>query len=93
MDNSPRHPDSKVNTGDENGAVPERGSTTGTPRWVKVFGLIAIVIAGMNLFLHDAGGHGPGRHMSGGPAPETPSSVTAFSGAGGHRPIAAGRTL
>jgi hypothetical protein len=48
----------------------------GTPRWVKVFGIIAIVLALFVLFvvLTGVGGpHGPSRHMS-------------SSGAGGHAP-------
>jgi hypothetical protein len=43
----------------------------GTPRWVKVFGVIAIVLALFVLFvlLTGVGGpHGPGRHMSPGDA-------------------------
>jgi hypothetical protein len=34
-----------------------------TPRWVKVFGVIAIIIAVAFLILHLAGG-GLGRHMA-----------------------------
>ena len=37
---------------------------TSTPRWVKVFGIIAIVVAVLFVILMFAGGgrHGPGRH-------------------------------
>jgi len=34
-----------------------------TPRWVKVFGVTAIVVLVLFLVLHLAGG-GPGRHMA-----------------------------
>jgi hypothetical protein len=46
---------------------PANESTTGTPRWVKVFGIIAIVvIVGFIVLLITgrAGEHGPGRHTS-----------------------------
>ncbi|MFN2511858.1 MAG: hypothetical protein ABR568_10490 [Pyrinomonadaceae bacterium] len=46
-------PDSNGHTGDE---------TCGTPRWVKVFGIIAIVLALLFVILMLAG-HGPGRHI------------------------------
>lgn len=60
---------------------PDRGSTTGTPRWVKVFGIVALVVVLLVvivLFVQGSGGgHGPGRHTpsddAGGPSP---SSVT-----------------
>jgi hypothetical protein len=38
----------------------------GTPRWVKVFGTIALVVVLLFvilLFTRGPGGHGPGRHM------------------------------
>jgi hypothetical protein len=40
------------------------GSTAGTPRWVKVFGVIALVVAVLFVVLALVGGgkHGPGRH-------------------------------
>jgi len=39
----------------------------GTPRWVKVFGIIAIVVVLLFIILLLAGGgrHGPGRHTGG----------------------------
>jgi hypothetical protein len=48
----------------------------GTPRWVKVFGIIALVVVLLFvilLFTRGPGGHGPGRHI--------PSGAT-----GGHTP-------
>ena len=55
----------------------DRGSTPvypGTPRWVKVFGIIALVLALLVVIMMFAGGgHGPGRHMpSGGAGGDTP---------------------
>jgi hypothetical protein len=41
------------------------GPTAGPPRWVKVFGIIALVLIVLVLILLLAGGnHGPGRHQS-----------------------------
>ncbi len=34
-------------TGDDTGEGPDRGSTTGTPRWVKVFGIVAAIRIGL----------------------------------------------
>jgi len=36
--------------------------TNSTPRWVKVFGIVGIVVGVLFVVLHLAGG-GPGRHM------------------------------
>ena len=55
---------------------------TGTPRWVKAFGIIALVLAVLFIVLQLAGvggGHGPGRHTS------------ASGVAGGHTPPEGGR--
>jgi hypothetical protein len=55
---------------------------SGTPRWVKVSGIIFIVLVLLVVIMRFAGGgrHGPGRHLPGGgdaPAGQTPpSSVT-----------------
>jgi ABC-type transporter Mla subunit MlaD len=41
------------------------GPTTGTPRWVKVFGIIALVVVVLFVILlitGHSGEHGPGRH-------------------------------
>lgn len=46
---------------------PDTGSGTGTPRWVKVFAIIAlavIVLFVVLLLTKGPGGHGPGRHIS-----------------------------
>ena len=34
----------------------------GVPRWVKVFGLIALLVVVLLVVLLVTGGHGPGRH-------------------------------
>ncbi len=63
--------------------MPNRGSTTSTPRWVKVFGIIVLVVALLFVVLLLAGGgHGPGRHTGSGSVDghPPPSSVTE----GGH---------
>jgi hypothetical protein len=57
--------------------APDLGSPTRAPRWVKVFGIIAVVL--VLLFVISAlagGGHGPGRHMGGHPpASSVPGGV------------------
>lgn len=68
----------------EPGMGSERPSTTGTPRWVKVSGIVVGVLILLFLVLQlsgvGGGGHGPGRHL---PAPGvTPSSTTS----GDHTP-------
>ena len=42
--------------------------TAGTPRWVKVFGIIALVLLVLVvvMLITGRGGHGPGRHAAGG---------------------------
>jgi hypothetical protein len=43
----------------------DRGPTAGPPRWVKVAGVIALVLVVLVLILLLAGGnHGPGRHQA-----------------------------
>jgi hypothetical protein len=41
--------------------------TAGTPRWVKVFGIVAFVVVVLIVVMLIAGrgGHGPGRHAAG----------------------------
>jgi hypothetical protein len=62
----PRYPD--------NGLGSRRESTTSTPRWVKLAGIIAIaLVLLLVIILHLLGGFGPGLHTPGGDTP--PSSV------------------
>ena len=81
---------------------PDRGSTTGTPRWVKVFGLIALVVVLLVVVMLLAGGgpggHGPGRHVpaggAGGNAPAssvTEDQVPSGGDLGGRTPPAGGQ--
>jgi hypothetical protein len=57
-------PPTGPDAGDETGVVADGGSTTGTPRWVKVFGIIALVVFVLFVVVVLVGGgeHGPGRH-------------------------------
>ncbi|MGH2921707.1 MAG: hypothetical protein ACRDKU_06555 [Gaiellaceae bacterium] len=63
----PRNPD----PGNDTGVGPDRRSTEGTPRWVKVFGAIALLVVLLFVIalLTGGGKHGPGRHTP-------PSGVT-----------------
>jgi hypothetical protein len=72
-------PDS--DTSDDTGAGPSRESSD-TPRWVKVFGLIAVVLLVLLLVIALlTGGHGPGRHaFSGHAGGDTPQSSVAKRG-------------
>jgi len=55
----PRYPD----TGDDTGAGLDRGSASGTPRWVKVLGvIIAIAMVLLFVVLHLTDTLGPGAH-------------------------------
>jgi hypothetical protein len=63
MADTPHSPDA---TGDD--AVRRgRGPTAGTPRWVKVSGIIAavVVLLVVIMLLAGGGGHGPSRHTGG----------------------------
>jgi hypothetical protein len=54
--------------------VPGPESTTGAPRWVKVFGIIILGLAVLVVGMKIAGvgpSHGPGRHTGGGGTPTT----------------------
>ena len=51
-------------------ARPPRSKPHTTPRWVKVFGIIAAVLVVAIVILALAGGeHGPSRHLPGGDNP------------------------
>ena len=51
---------------DEASAEIDSSQAAGVPRWVKVFGAIALVLAVLFVVLQLASGgkHGPGRHVS-----------------------------
>jgi len=64
-DQSP-YPDSNSGAGLDAGAGPGRGSSPRTPRWVKLFGIIALVLILLiviGLATGVAGPHGPRRHI------------------------------
>jgi hypothetical protein len=65
----PRNPEA----GDEPGGALDVESAPGTPRWVKVLGLVALVVVVLFVILLLMGGHGPARHSFGDGDP--PSSV------------------
>jgi len=59
MADPPPYPD----TGDDTGAGPDRGPTTGAPRWVSVVGIIvAVAVLLLVVVLHLSGSVGPGAH-------------------------------
>jgi hypothetical protein len=61
-----------------NGVEPTADRPPGTPRWVKVFGIIVIVVVLLFVAMMVIGGeHGPGRHSPSGDAggKVAPSSV------------------
>ena len=78
------HPHPYPDTGDDTGTGLGRELTPGTPRWVKVFGIVALVLALLLvvLLLTSGGQHGPGRHIPSGDA----GTDTALIAGGGHQP-------
>jgi hypothetical protein len=69
-----RYPDSDA---DYTGVGADHESATSTPRWVKVFGVIAVVVVVLFVILLLTGGHGPSRHTESGDAvSHTASGVT-----------------
>jgi len=75
MADRPPDPGPNGDTIDDIRVRPDRTSPPATPRWVKVFGIIALVLILLVVIamLVGGGNHGPGRHMPSG-------------GAGGHMP-------
>lgn len=72
-------PDSNSDTGDDTRVRPDRGSPPSTPRWVKVFGIIVIVLVLLvvGLMIFGGGEHGPSRHTPGGDTPGAVDGATA----------------
>jgi hypothetical protein len=68
MADPPHYPDN----GDDTGVGPDSESTASTPRWVKVSGIIVVVLVLLFVVVHLAGG-GLRGHTPGGHTP--PSSV------------------
>lgn len=73
MADRPPAPGSNGPSAGNTGVGPDRGATDRAPRWVKVFGIIALVLV-LLMFIAMLTGHGPGRHMphGGRPADHTP---------------------
>jgi len=60
---------------DDTGVGPDGATASGTPRWVYVFGIIAVVVILLFvILLVVGGGHSPRRHTSSGDA--TPPLAT-----------------
>lgn len=58
MTEPPSHPET-----DDTGGVPERGATTGLPRWMSVLGIvIAVALVLIVVVLHLTGTIGAGTH-------------------------------
>jgi hypothetical protein len=69
MASPPLYPDSNSDAGDDTRVRPDRGSPPSTPRWVKVFVIIALVLVLLFvvlMFTGIGGEHGPGRHIPSG---------------------------
>jgi hypothetical protein len=66
MADPPPYRDSNLDTGGAaSRAGSDVGSTTGPPRWVKIFGVIALVVVLVFVIVMLTGGgagHGPARH-------------------------------
>jgi hypothetical protein len=67
-------------TGNDNGLEPDRAPTESTPTWVKVFGLIALVLIVLLAILLLMGGHAPSRHTTGAAARAAPPLLCLLSG-------------
>ena len=77
MADPPPYPDPKGDTG----VGPDRGRTASTPRWAKVFWIVAIVVVLLfAIALLTGGPHNPGRHTGGGGGHALPAAVHAPSG-------------
>jgi hypothetical protein len=73
MADLPPNPDSV----DDTDVAPNHGSAPSTPRWVKMFGIIALILVllvGIIVFTGVGGEHGPGRHIQSSDAVATPSA-------------------
>jgi hypothetical protein len=71
MADTPPHPDSKGDTGEDTGVGPDSGSRPGIPRWVKVSGIsvaimvlvvVILAVTGVLPGQHGPGQFGPGQH-------------------------------
>ncbi len=76
MANRPPYP----GTDDDSGVRPTADRPPSTPRWVKVFGIIGIVVTLLVVILlvtgrGSPGGHGPGQHTGEGDTPPIEQAV------------------
>jgi hypothetical protein len=80
-------PDASEHSGHDTGAGPGRNSPPRTPRWVLVFGFIALALGILLVVMLLSGGdHGPGRHAPPGGDRDRPPLATLrapFGGPGG----------
>ena len=68
------------NTGADSGVGNDRGAPPGTPRWVKLFGIVALVLILLFVVIQlsgRGGDHGPGNHA---PSGATVDDTLAFRG-------------
>ena len=63
MADLPSFPDSGGDTGDDVDVGPDRESTYSTPRWVKLFGIILIVVLVLLFLIQPLVFEGMGGHM------------------------------
>jgi hypothetical protein len=60
---APADPAPSPDAGDDTGVGRDRGSATGTPRWVAVLGIVIAIVLVLSFFvLHLTGILGPGAH-------------------------------
>lgn len=62
MADLPPYPDSRDDTGNDTGARSGRGSAPSTPRWVKVFGIAAVIVLVVLFVIQHLAGVGMGGH-------------------------------
>jgi hypothetical protein len=63
MADLPSYPDLGGDTGEDTDVGSDRGSTYSTPRWVKVFGIILIVVLVLLFLIQHLVFEGMGGHM------------------------------
>jgi hypothetical protein len=76
------HEPANPETSDESGEALDRPATVGTPRWVKVFGAIVLVVLVLFVVVSIVGGgeHGPRRHAPGGGSDNTSDTPGGHTG-------------